>query len=115
MASKKETVDQVLANLGQPALFSSKTMFGEHALYASGVMVGLICDDRLYIKDVAASASLSEHVSKGGPYPGAKLHWKIEVDRMSAIGNLPTMLVEMSIQKPVKTAAKSSKKAKTKP
>jgi TfoX/Sxy family transcriptional regulator of competence genes len=35
-----------------PLPLTARKMFGEYAVYLDGVVVALVCDDRLYVKDV---------------------------------------------------------------
>ena len=71
MATKKEyaqyIVDQINENLA-----SVRAMFGEFALYYDGVVVGLICDNTLFIKITASNQTLLNKNEKGPAYPGAK-------------------------------------------
>lgn len=48
-------------------------MFGEYALYCDERVVGLVCDDQLFIKITPAGESLlGQDQQLGSPYPGAK-------------------------------------------
>lgn len=92
MATQKETVEFVLEKLREPVRFSARAMFGEYALYADGQVVALICDDRLFVKMVPASAALANQCEAGEPYPGAKPHYLIEEGQLSTIHDLPQIL-----------------------
>ncbi len=68
MSTQKETVEFILEKLGDKR-FSVRAMFGEYALYADpsksssragGRVVGLICDDQLYVKILPESAELED-------------------------------------------------------
>lgn len=67
MATSKETVAYVLEQL-EPLDVRARAMFGEYGFYCDGKIVGLICDDTVFIKPTAASDGMAE----GPPYPGAK-------------------------------------------
>ncbi len=67
MATSKDTVAYVLEQL-EPLDTRARTMFGEYGFYCDNKIVGLICDDTVFIKPTAASDGLPE----GPPYPGAK-------------------------------------------
>lgn len=71
-------------------------MFGEYALYADGTVVALICDDRLYVKVLPASAELESVCEKGEPYPGAKLHYLVDEGQLATLPNLPAILVAIA-------------------
>jgi TfoX/Sxy family transcriptional regulator of competence genes len=47
-------------------------MFGEYGIYCDNKIVGLICDDSLFIKPSAVDAALLEGTELAPPYPGAK-------------------------------------------
>ncbi|MES2315323.1 MAG: TfoX/Sxy family protein [Patescibacteria group bacterium] len=58
MSTQKETVEFIIEKLGDPKRFAVRAMFGEYALYADGKVVGLICDDQLYVKILPESVEL---------------------------------------------------------
>lgn len=72
MATRPGTADYVLEQLsGLPV--AVRKMFGEYALYCDGKVAGLLCDDRLFLKIIPASAKLlGRRYAEGLPYPGAK-------------------------------------------
>lgn len=51
-----------------------RKMFGEYALYIDGKVVAFACDDSLFIKPAAATATLVPDLPRRPPYPGAKLY-----------------------------------------
>ena len=111
MATHKETVEFVLGKLRDAKRFSARAMFGEYALYADGVVVALICDDRLYVKILPASSELEGECEKGEPYPGAKPHYLIDEGQLSTLPNLATILFGIASsrtpnKKPTRKSAK---------
>ncbi len=56
---------------------TARKMFGEYALYCDGRVVGLVCDDVLFVKPVGAAPPAMEMCP---PYKGAKPHWRIPPD-----------------------------------
>jgi DNA transformation protein and related proteins len=96
MATQKETIDFILAKLRDPKRFSARAMFGEYALYADGKVVGLVCDDTLYVKIVPASKDLEKICEKGNPYPGAKSQYVVEEVQLSTLPNLPGLLLAIA-------------------
>ena len=110
MATQKETVEFVLEKLRHSKTFSARAMFGEYALYAKGKVVGLICDDQLFVKIVPASKDLESICDKSAPYPGAKPHYLVEEHQFSTPTSLPEILLAISKSLPTKKA-----KAKKKP
>lgn len=71
MATSRDTVDYVLEQL-EPLTVRARAMFGEYGFYCDEKIVGLICDDTVFVKPTPASDGLPE----GAPYPGAK-HYRI--------------------------------------
>ncbi|MEN9852096.1 MAG: hypothetical protein RI996_39 [Candidatus Parcubacteria bacterium] len=114
MSTKKESVQYILEKLQQPEIFSVRAMFGEYALYAHGVVVALICNDQLYIKDLPASRELSEYCDMDTPYEGAKSHYVVEEYMYDTIPHLVQILVSISesrsTQEPKKKKEKIEKK-----
>jgi TfoX/Sxy family transcriptional regulator of competence genes len=96
MATQKETIDFILAKLRDPQRFFARAMFGEYALYADGKVVGLVCDDTLYVKIVPASNELEQACEKGNPYPGAKPHYIVEEVQLSTLPNFPGLLLAIA-------------------
>lgn len=111
MATQKRTVDYLLEHaLIEHApgggTVSIKPMFGEYGVYVDGKMIGLICDDLLYVKPTASGRLHAEPVSEAPPYPGAKPHLLIEADRWDDAEWLGELLrvtaAELPIPKPRK-------------
>jgi TfoX/Sxy family transcriptional regulator of competence genes len=105
MSTDKATVEFVLEHLGNPRKFSARAMFGEYALYADEKVVGLICDDQLYVKILPASQLLETICEKDAPYPGAKPHYLIDESQLS-LENLPDILLAVAKTIPVKKKKK---------
>lgn len=56
-------------------------MFGEYALYYDGRVVGLVCDDTLFIKITKLGKDFAQDDYKEGfAYPGAKTSMEIDGD-----------------------------------
>lgn len=51
-----------------------RKMMGDYCIYCNGVVVGLICDNNLYIKPTEAVRALLREVVLRTPYDGAKEH-----------------------------------------
>lgn len=102
MATRKDTVEFMLAMLNNPQRFSARAMFGEYALYVDDKAIALICDDQLYVKILPASAGLEGHCEKGPPYQGAKLHYVITDEQITALTQLPAILLEVFAALPPK-------------
>jgi TfoX/Sxy family transcriptional regulator of competence genes len=74
MATSATTVDHLLDLLSAAGTLTARKMFGEYALYLDGKVVGLICDDTLFLKPTPGALALLPDVEHGPPYPGAKPH-----------------------------------------
>ena len=74
MPTSPATIAHILDTLSDlPGLRADK-MFGEYGLYLGSKVVGLICDDQLFIKPTANAHPLIPDIAMGPPYPGAKDH-----------------------------------------
>ncbi len=70
MASTASLVQHVVDQMGPGA--SSRAMFGEYGIYYRGQIIGLFCDDRLFLKPTPAAAALLGEHELGPAYPGAR-------------------------------------------
>lgn len=128
MSTRKETTEFILDSLGEPKYFSVRAMFGEYALYAdprqggaSGKVVGLICNDQLYVKIMPESAELEGICEKDEAYPGSKKFYVVppqsgvpfagEEVQLSKIKNLSDILLNIAKALPM---PKKKVKKKTK-
>ncbi len=60
---------------------SCKKLFGEYALYYNGKVIGLVCDNKLFIKPTEFGKKLlseSNSLKLKAPYDGAKMWFLIE-------------------------------------
>ncbi len=100
MATRKDTAAFILEQLGHPDRFSVRPMFGEFALYADGKVVGLICDDQLFVKITPESRALQDRCEEGSPFPGAKAYLLVPEDLIAGDAALPTLLLRMAAALP---------------
>ena len=80
MPTTSSTVDFLLDQLHSAGPVSARKMFGEYCLYYDGTPVGLVCDNKLYLKPTEAGRALLRVPQEGSPYPGAKPHLLIDAD-----------------------------------
>ncbi|MBI4836049.1 MAG: TfoX/Sxy family protein [Candidatus Abawacabacteria bacterium] len=106
MATKKETIQDILNRLVPSDRFFTRAMFGEYALYADNKVVALICDDILYVKIVPASSALEKVGKKGSPYPGAKAHYIANKYLLSHASKLSALLLSIAATLPEKKQKK---------
>lgn len=116
MATHPETMEFILEKLADRKTFTSRSMFGEYALYANGKPVGFVCDDLFYVKILPASAELEDLCEKGHAYPGSKLYYIVEESQLSSLEDLPQLLIDMASTIPAKKkkAKKTGAKRSTK-
>lgn len=89
MACNADFVQYVVDQCSGAGLIDVKKMMGDYCLYCDGVLVGLICDNNLYLKVTDAGEALLREVVLRPPYPGAKEHFYIEdVDDSDALAQL---------------------------
>ncbi len=102
MSTKKAMVEFILEHLNNKKTFSARPMFGEYALYAHEKVVGLICDDQLYVKILPASQGLERTCEKDSSYPGAKPHYVVEEAQLASLEHLPNILQDVAKALPEK-------------
>lgn len=83
MATKQGTIDYILDQLTSVHDVSARKMFGEYSLYCDGKVVGLVCDDTLYMKITEEGKQfVGEYYQEGYAYKGAKGSMVIDEDRI---------------------------------
>jgi TfoX/Sxy family transcriptional regulator of competence genes len=80
MASKQDVVDEIINSMSGAGEVASRKMFGEYAIYLGDRVVGLVCDDQLFMKVTPGSAALAKEDIKAPPYPGAKPYFVVSGD-----------------------------------
>jgi TfoX/Sxy family transcriptional regulator of competence genes len=78
MASDRQFVDYVCDQASAAGRIECRRMFGEYALYCEGKVVGLVCDNRLFVRPTAAGRAMIARPVEAAPYPGAKPQFLIE-------------------------------------
>jgi len=74
MSTARETVDYIVEQCEGARPVAARAMFGEYALYCDGKVVGLICNETLFLKDRLVARALVTDAELGPPYPSAKPH-----------------------------------------
>jgi TfoX/Sxy family transcriptional regulator of competence genes len=77
--SNPDLVQYIVEQASQAGEVTAKKMFGDYCLYCDGKVVGLICDDYLYLKPLPQLQSLLHECDQRmqPPYDGAKPHYVI--------------------------------------
>ena len=78
MASDQSFVEFIVDQIEPAGVITYRKMFGEYALYVDGKIVGLVCDNQLFLKPTEGGRALIGKVVEAPPYPGAKLSFLIE-------------------------------------
>jgi len=85
MSTDQSTIDYILDQLSGVENVSARKMFGEYTVYASGLVVALVCDDTLFVKLTEAGVLFvgeGADAKIGQPFPGAKPWLLIDDDRI---------------------------------
>jgi len=105
MASDQNFVDFVTEQIQKTGTITAKKMFGEYGLYSDGKIVGVICDNKLFIKPTKAGREFIGDPVELPPYDGAKPSFLID-DKMEDREWLSKLvritLVELPESKPKK-------------
>ncbi len=78
MSTETTFIDFILEQTQNAGQMASRKMFGEYALYCNGKVVGLVCDNRLFVKPTKAGAAFIDKIVEAPPYPGAKNYYLME-------------------------------------
>ena len=83
MSTKQSTIDYILDQLSSLGHASAKKMFGEYALYYNDKVVGLVCNDTLFIKITDKGKSyVWKYYQEWNAYKWAKPSMLIEWDKI---------------------------------
>ena len=80
MATTKEYLAFVCAQLEGIRGVDYKRMFGEYQIYVNDRPVLLVCDNTVFVKNHPALAQLLAEAPEGLPYPGAKPQKILDVE-----------------------------------
>ena len=80
MATDPATIAFLLDQISGAGRVDARKMFGEYGLYCDNKIVGLICDNTLFLKPTPSALALLAHPRYGPPYPGAKPYLVIEAE-----------------------------------
>jgi len=113
MASDKSLIEFIADQMGDAGLISHKKMFGEYAIYCDGIVVALVCDNRLFVKPTEGGRTYIGDIVEAAPYPGAKLYFLIQdaFEDREWIGRLIKITArELSIPKQKQSKTKGTSK-----
>lgn len=98
MTTKQETADFIVEQLSSLGDVRVRKMFGDYALYVNDKVVGLICDDKLFIKYTAPGKVFAEgKYTEGYAYPGAKASMDVSdyIDDREFLSDLVNMTADI--------------------
>jgi TfoX/Sxy family transcriptional regulator of competence genes len=106
MASTPEFVEYVCEQIAGTGEIRHKKMFGDYMVYINGKPILLVCDNTVYVKQLACVAAEMENARTGVPYPGAKPHYLLDVDDADSMRKVVRILEpETPLPKPKKKRA----------
>ena len=97
MATNADLVQYIVEQASKAGEVSARKMFGDYCLYCNGKVVGLICDDYLYLKPLKQLQPLLHECDQQmrPPYDGAKPHYLItDVDDRDYVSMLVKTIAE---------------------
>ncbi len=78
MASNADFVQYIADQCADAGEIVTRKMFGDYGIYCNGKIIGLICDDRFYLKPTETGKELLRKIELRPPYEGAKDYFYIE-------------------------------------
>lgn len=78
MSSDLEFVEFIIDQVSSVGEVDYRKMFGEYALYCNGKVVGLICNNKLFVKVTESGKNFAGDIKQASPYKGAKPSFLIE-------------------------------------
>ncbi|MCC7119497.1 MAG: TfoX/Sxy family protein [Anaerolineales bacterium] len=113
MASQQKTVDLIVNQMRFAGEITFRKMFGEYGLYCNSKLIGLVCDDQLFIKPTQAGRAQIGQVVEAPPYPGAKPSFLISAKQIQDAAWLSELVYsvyqELPAPKPKPVKQKSKK------
>ena len=109
MATQASTIAYLLAQASDAGDISAKKLFGDYGIYCDGKLVGVVCDDQLFLRPTQAARAFLGDIIEAKPYPTAKPSYLIAGERWDD-GDWLSQLVKTSAAalprgKPRKTSA----------
>lgn len=78
MASNLDFVNYACDQMSGAGNITFKKMFGEYGIYCNDKIIGLICDNQLFIKVTEAGSRIYPNYQTASPYTNAKAHFLID-------------------------------------
>ncbi len=78
MSSKFSFVQFITDQIQSAGQIRFRKMFGEYAIYCNNKVIGLVCDNQLYIKPTEGGKQFIGNTIEIAPYPGARPYFLIQ-------------------------------------
>jgi len=72
MATDHDFIEYIMDQISELEETRYRKMFGEYALYYRDKVMGLVCDNQIFLKVTEAGKVFVTNPEYGKPYPGAK-------------------------------------------
>ncbi len=110
MASDQALVDYIADQLRGAGRITTRKMFGEYAVYCDGKVVGLVCDNQLFVKPTEPGLAFAGSVERGPPYPGARPHLMVteRIDDRDWMEELISVTAAAVAARPARPARKAA-------
>jgi TfoX/Sxy family transcriptional regulator of competence genes len=79
MATDARTIEMILEQGAGAGHLTARKMFGEYGLFLDDKIVGLVCNDSLFLKVTDAGGAMIDDPHMAPPYPGAKAAFHIDL------------------------------------
>jgi TfoX/Sxy family transcriptional regulator of competence genes len=112
MSSELDFVQFIADQMETAGKITYKKMFGDYGIYCNGVIFGLICDNKVFIKPTETGRMFIRDVVEAPPYPGAKNYFLIEdkfEDREWISELVAITIQDLHITKTTKSKTRKSK------
>lgn len=109
MPNDRNFIEYVTDQIDDSCDITWRMMFGGCTVYSKGKVVGLICDDQLFVKPTDAGRAYIGQVVEAPPYPGAKNSFLIE-DRIEDADWLSELITLTERELPMPKPKKKRKK-----
>lgn len=108
MACTIEFIEHICAQIEAVGCIRYRKMFGEYMIYANDKPIILACDDTAYVKMLPELTEFMQDAETGFPYPGAKEHYILDVDRRTHATRIARILEAITpLPKPKTKKSKS--------
>ncbi len=95
MATDRAFIEYAAEQLKGLGFVSFRKMFGEYMIYIDAKPIFLVCDNTVFVKMVPELQSVLQNHETGYPYPGAKLHFVVDIDDDDLLKEIVTIAIPL--------------------